>query len=698
MKRSAIETNHLVDEKSPYLRQHAHNPVDWYPWGKEAFLKAKEEDRPIFLSIGYSTCHWCHVMAGESFEDPEVARLINEGFVAVKVDREERPDVDAVYMQVCLALTGRGGWPLTIVMTPEKLPFFAATYLPKETRLGVTGLLDLLPKIHGLWNTRRDDLAGSAKEIAGNLSAALGSRQRGTAGLRLVRQAYEEMKRRYDPLYGGFDRFPKFPSPHMIVFLIRYWKWSGEPAALAMAEETLRQIRNGGVFDQIGSGVHRYATDRKWLVPHFEKMLYDQAMLSLAFTEAHVATGDAFYLDAAEEIFAYVRRDLASPEGAFYAAEDADSEGVEGKFYLWTPGEVRSAVGVEDAALFLEAYGIGRPDTFREDEGGQILRLVVSPSSLSRTTGLAGDEIERRLESARKKLFSVRNNRIRPNRDEKILLDWNALMIASLARAGRLSGEKKHVTAGTDAARFLLGHLRGPDGKLLHRYMDGEAAVSGMLADYAALAWALAELYQASFDPAILDAACGLADEMIARFEDTDGGGFYTVPEDAEQLIFRQKEIYDGASPSGNSLALMAFVTLFHLTGAVRYERAATFCFEAFAGEVGKNPSAHAWYMTALLAASTTSYDLVIAGEADDPATGEFFDALGAAYLPNLTVVLKDRRSADTLEKIAPHTAALSEQDGKAAAYLCRGAACDRPVTDPEDLKKLLEEDLTSGE
>jgi len=358
MEGSATGTNRLIREKSPYLRQHAHNPVDWHPWGDEAFQKAREEDKPVFLSIGYSTCHWCHVMAEESFEDPRVARLINEGFVAVKVDREERPDIDAVYMQVCLALTGRGGWPLTIVMTPEKLPFFAATYIPKETRLGVTGLLDLLPKIRTLWKTRRDDLIGSAREITDDLSVAADSRQRGKAGLHLVRQAYEEMKRRYDPLYGGFDRSPKFPSPHMIIFLIRYWQWTGELEALVMAEQTLRQVRIGGVFDQIGFGVHRYATDRKWLVPHFEKMLYDQAMLSLAFTEAHAATGDAFYLSAADEIFAYVLRNLVSPEGAFYTAEDADSEGVEGKFYLWTPEEVRSAVGVEDAALFLEAYGI----------------------------------------------------------------------------------------------------------------------------------------------------------------------------------------------------------------------------------------------------------------------------------------------------------------------------------------------------
>lgn len=676
--------NRLVGEKSPYLRQHAHNPVDWYPWGEEAFKKARDEDKPVFLSIGYSTCHWCHVMAEESFEDAGVAEVLNEGFVAVKVDREERPDIDAVYMQVCLALTGRGGWPLTIVMTPDRLPFFAATYLPKETRLGVTGLIDILNKIRHLWKTRRDDLVGSAREIVDDLGA--GASLRGKAEPALVREAYAEMKRRYDPSYGGFDRSPKFPSPHMIIFLIRYWHWTGDPMALAMAEQTLREVRGGGIFDQIGFGVHRYATDRKWLVPHFEKMLYDQAMLALAFTEAHMATGDAFYLSAADEIFTYVQRDLASPEGAFYTAEDADSEGVEGKFYLWTAEEVRSAAGGEDAALFIEAYGIA-------EGSGDIPHRAVSPQVLSRTTGIPEDEIRQRLEAVREKLLSVRKGRARPHRDEKILLDWNALMVAALARAGRFSGRTAYVAAAQGAAGVLLDRLRRPDGGLLHRYMDGDAAVFGMLADYAYFVWALTEVYEASFDPEILREACRLADAMIERFGDPSGGGFYTVSADGEQLILRQKEIYDGALPSGNSMALFALVTLFRLTGLSRYWEAAASSFDAFAGDAGRNPSAHAWYMAALLAASTRSDELVIAGEGDDPATRKMLDRVASSYRPNLTVLLKDRRSADVLAEVAPHTALMSAQGGKATAYLCRGTSCEQPVTSPEDLDKIIGDD-----
>jgi uncharacterized protein YyaL (SSP411 family) len=679
---SETGTNRLVREKSPYLRQHAHNPVDWYPWGEEAFKKARDENKPIFLSIGYSTCHWCHVMAEESFEDAGVAEVLNEGFVAVKVDREERPDIDAVYMQVCLALTGRGGWPLTIVMTPERLPFFAATYLPRETRLGVTGLIDVLKKIRHLWDTRRDDLVGSAQEIVDDLGA--GAARRGKAGPELVRQAYAEMKRRYDPSYGGFDRSPKFPSPHMIIFLIRYWHWTGDAGALAMAEQTLREVRGGGIFDQIGFGVHRYATDRKWLVPHFEKMLYDQAMLALAFTEAHMATGDAFYLSAADEIFAYVLRDLASPEGAFYTAEDADSEGAEGKFYLWTPEEVRAAAG-EDTALFIEAYGLG-------GGSGAIAHRAVSPQALSRTAGRSEDEIRRRLEAVREKLLSVRSGRTRPHRDEKILLDWNALMVAALARAGRFSGNGEYVAAAREAARLLLGRLRRSDGRLLHRYMEGDAAVPGMLTDYAYFVWALAEVYQASFDPETLREACSLADAMIERFWDPEGGGFYTVPDDGERLILRQKEIYDGALPSGNSMALFALVMLSRLTGVRRYSDAALSSFDSFAGDVGRNPSAHAWYMAALLAASTRSCELVIAGEGDDPATRQMLDLAGALYRPNLTVLLKDQKSADILAEVAPHTVPLSRQGGRATAYLCRENACEQPVISPQDLEKILRE------
>ncbi|TAJ44297.1 thioredoxin domain-containing protein [Methanofollis fontis] len=675
-------TNRLIHEKSPYLLQHAHNPVDWYPWGEEAFERARRENKPIFLSIGYSTCHWCHVMARESFEDPEVAALINRTFVPVKVDREERPDIDAVYMRICLALTGSGGWPLTIIMTPDHHPFFAATYVPKRSGFGMKGLLQVIPEVGDLWASQKEELTATARDITNRLRSVSAGGGAPADEEVLIRRTLSEMERRYDPEYGGFDRTPKFPSPHMLLFLLRYHGLTGDAGALEMAEQTLRRIRTGGIFDQVGYGVHRYATDREWRTPHFEKMLYDQALLACAYTEAHAATGDHLYRRCAEEIIEYVLRDLASPDGAFYTAEDAESEGIEGRFYLWDADEVRTIAGTEEGDLYAMAYSLSGGGRDEPRAGANIpFRSGTTPE---------GGDIAERLEATRQKLFSVRENRVRPHRDEKVLLDWNALMVVALARAARIFSKDEYSEAANRAVRFILSSLRHGDGRLLHRYADGEAAINGMLADHAALVWALAELYQTDFNPDHLQNAVRYADEILERFADPQGGGFYTVAADGEELILREKDLYDGAMPSANSVAVHALLILARLTGSVRYRQAAHEALRVFSDEAGEHPSAYAWLMTALLEERHPTCDLVVAGRSGDRVTEDLIAAFRSLYLPGATVLLKSPESAGRLDTLAPHTAAIEVPAKGGSACLCHGSACELPVSDPADLLRLL--------
>lgn len=684
--------NHLIEEKSPYLLQHAYNPVDWYPWGEEAFEHARREHKPIFLSIGYSTCHWCHVMAEESFEDPEVAHLLNETFVMIKVDREERPDIDAVYMEACLSLTGTGGWPLNVILTPEKLPFYAATYIPKESRFGMTGIFELVPRIRRLWADQQKDVAASADEIRDRLIRAQTARKTGTEpGIDLIHRAYRELIRRYDQTNAGFDHAPKFPVPHTLQFLIRYWSETGEERALDMAEESLRAIRGGGIFDQLGYGVHRYTTDAEWVVPHFEKMLYDQAFLALACTEAYQATKEEFYQETADEIFEYVLRDLQSPDGAFYTAEDADSEGIEGKFYLWTAEDVGEHLDPTDADLFVRAYGIGHAlKSEGPVPGVNILHHRIPVADLTEEFAMSEKEVRTHLEDARKILFSARASRPRPPVDDKVLLDWNAFMVAALARGGRVFGEERYVGAAENAMGFLLGRMRDKDGDLFHRYRDGETAVPGMLTDYAAMAWALTALYSATFEGAYLREAKRLADCMIDLFWDEEEGGFYTSRKGGEELIFRKKEGYDGAVPSGNSLALTALLTLYRLTGTARYAQVASSGFNAFSTMASERPSSYTGYMDALLSALSHSYEVVIAGERDDPRTVHFLDVLKEYYLPYTSVVLRDSHNRGVLDEVAPYTREMDLDEGKPVTYLCRGSACEQPVATPSTLREVI--------
>jgi len=596
--------NRLVKEKSPYLLQHAHNPVDWYPWSDEAFNKAVKEDKPIFLSIGYSTCHWCHVMERESFEDEEVAQLLNDTFVCVKVDREERPDIDNIYMTVCSMMTGGGGWPLTIIMTPDRKPFFAGTYFAKQTQFGRPGMLDLIPKLHDIWRNRRNEVLQSTEKILEILQQQYLSSQGPDLDHDTLHRAFRELVKRYDDVKGGFSRAPKFPTPHNLTFLLRYWKMTGNEQALAMVEHTLTAMRLGGMFDQLGYGFHRYSTDEKWLLPHFEKMLYDQALLSIAYLEAYQVTGNPLFKQTSDEVFSYVLRDMTAPAGGFYSAEDADSEGVEGKFYVWNHHELKQILTPDEFEFIRDLYNV-RPEGNFHDEatgartGENILYLNKNLVSLAADSVLNLEDFLSKHENIRKKLFSVREKRIHPYKDDKILTDWNGLMIAALAHGGRILDNKNYIEAAETAVRFILTNLYQED-RLKHRYRDGGTAVDGMLCDYTYLVWGLLELYFAGFKTEFLEQAVLLNKRAIDLFWDEKDGGFFLTPADGESLLVRPKEIYDGALPSGNSLALYNLLRLERITGNPDLGSKAKHLIRGFSDNLREVPSGYTQFLSSL--------------------------------------------------------------------------------------------------
>jgi uncharacterized protein YyaL (SSP411 family) len=688
--------NRLIHEKSPYLLQHAENPVDWYAWGEEAFARAHKENKPIFLSIGYSTCHWCHVMAHESFEDPAVAKLMNEAFVCIKVDREERPDLDNIYMRVCQMLTGSGGWPLTIFMTPDKEPFFAATYIARETRFGRAGMLDLIPQINRIWAQRKHEVLSSA----GKITAALKETEQLTPGGELskdtLQQAFDELSQRFDENRGGFSRAPKFPAPHNLLFLLRYWYHTGSDRALHMVEKTLQEMRCGGIYDHIGFGFHRYATDPEWLVPHFEKMLYDQALLIMTYADAFQATHKRLYEQTVHEITTYVLRSMTAANGGFYSGEDADSEGQEGKFYVWTEAEIRQALRPDEAALILKTFNITQAGNFldeatRQHTGANIFHLNGTFCEVARHVKLSEHELQVRFETIRQKLFSVREQRVHPHKDDKILTDWNGLMIAALARAAQVFAVPAYAEAAQRAVSFILKTLRTPDGRLLHRFRDGEAAVAGMVDDYAFFIWGLIELYEATFDVAYLQTALELQQDMLKHFWNEPAGGFYFTADDAEQLLLRQKEIYDGAIPSGNAVAMLNLLRLSRITAQQDFEHKALSIARAFSGSVQQLPSAYTQLMVALDFAVNPSSEVVIAGKTHAPDTEGLINAVRKAFVPNKVLLLRPTdQKAPAITAIAPYTKELKELDGKAAAYVCRNYTCSLPTTSAEKMLELL--------
>jgi uncharacterized protein len=690
-------SNRLINEKSPYLLQHAHNPVDWFPWCDEAFEKSKKENKPVFLSIGYSTCHWCHVMEKESFEDPEVAQLMNEAFVSIKVDREERSDLDHVYMTVCQMMTGSGGWPLTIVMTPEKRPFFAATYVPKGSRFGRTGMMELVPRIRDIWRTRQREVLESAE----NITAAIQGIEREAPGEDLDRSvldlAYTDLAKRFDATYGGFSGAPKFPTPHNFFFMLRYWKRTGDSKALMMVEKTLQEMRHGGIYDQVGFGFHRYSTDREWLVPHFEKMLYDQAMLAMTYIDTFQATGKETYGSTAKEIFAYVLRDMRSPEDAFYSAEDADSEGVEGKFYVWNEEEIRQHLDKDEADLVIRVFNVQKNGNFREEatgknRGANILYLGKSISEIAADLKIPMAELEKKIDSARSKLFEVRERRIHPHKDDKILTDWNGLMIAALAQGAQIFEDKTYEDAARGAAQFVMKAMRDPDGRFLHRYRQGEAAIAAKLDDYAFFIWGLIELYEATFDAQYLKWALELNADMVEHFWDHLGGGLFFTPDDGEKLIVRKKEVYDGALPSGNAIAMYDLLRLARFTGQADLDHKASQISKAFSHQITQFPSGYTQFLSSVDFGLGPSYEVIIVGASESVGTRDMLRALKSHFIPNKVLIFKPSDGKPSaIVDVAPFTKNHAPVDGKATAYVCRNTACDMPTTDTQEVLKILE-------
>ncbi len=685
--------NRLIFEKSPYLLQHAANPVDWHPWGEEAFQKAGQEDKPVFLSIGYATCHWCHVMEKESFEHKQAADLINEHFIPIKVDREERPDIDQVYMAVCQAVTGTGGWPLTVILTPDKKPFFVGTYFPRESRFGRTGLMELIPRIGELWHEKREELLESAEKITAHLKESNQNLQ-GELDPKVIHQAFDQLRSRYDPNQGGFGKAPKFPSPHNLLFLTRYWKETGDPEALEMVENTLRKMRLGGIFDHIGFGFHRYSTDAAWRLPHFEKMLYDQALLAMAYTEGFLATGKAEFAQVVREVLSYALRDMTAPGGAFYSAEDADSEGEEGLFYLWKKDEFRENLGPEAAQLFSSIFNLREEGNYKDEATGDLTgrNLMYLNAPLEEMAGevnIQPDELVRLWDEVRPHLFQIREQRVHPLKDDKILTDWNGLMIAALAKAGAALGEAVFIQAASKAADFIWTHLRSEDGRLLKRYRDGEAGLSAHLDDYAFLIWGLFELYQADFQTGHLEKAQALTEIMINDFWDEENGGFFFTAKGQSDLIHRNKEIYDGAIPSGNSTAYMDLIRLGRTLLRTDYEEKAHSIGKAFSAQVNQVPIGHTQLMAGLLMAESPPCEVVISGDPDSPDTKEMIQSLRELYLPNMILILRPVDPDQVLFELVPVLREQVALEGRATAYVCTNYQCSAPTSDIDEMLKL---------
>ena len=693
-KQTTIKGNRLAQEKSPYLLQHANNPVDWYPWGEEAFAKAKALDRPVFLSIGYSTCHWCHVMEHESFEDEEVANLMNQHFISIKVDREERPEIDHVYMSVCRAMTGRGGWPLTIIMTPDKEPFFSGTYFPKNSRGNRPGMMQLIPSIAKNWQQDRENLFGNISKIMDYLKRTNTKSMGDFPDESVLKDGFSQFLKRYDHEYGGFGKAPKFPSPQDFIFLLKYYHKTKDESALIMVENSLKHMRRGGIWDHIGFGFHRYSTDREWLTPHFEKMLYDQAMLSLAYLETYQITGNEFYAEIARDIFTYVLRDMTSPGGGFYSAEDADSEGEEGLFYLWTVDEVNHILGIEDGKRFITAYNMTEKGNFRDEatrqfNGKNIIHQKGNLKDLSRNLKISEKELRKFIQSCRTKLMKERKKRIHPLKDDKILTDWNGLMIAALSKGASVLKEPTYLKSAEKAADFVVKNLRDSKGKLLKRYRNGDAGLDGHLDDYAFMIWGLLNLYEAGFDTKQLNRAIELSEIMEKDFNDNERGGFFLGSDQSEKLIIRAKTGYDGAIPSGNSIAVLIFNRLYRMTGNLRWANLSEKTLRSFSKDLKQMPSGYTAMILGFMYDAYGSKEIVVVGNGRHEETQLLLEELQSLYIPQKIMLFKDtNKKRDPLTKIASWTENHSAQNNKPTIYICEDFACRLPTT---DLKKAIE-------
>jgi uncharacterized protein len=675
-------TNRLAREKSPYLLQHARNPVDWFAWNEEAFEKARRENKPIFLSIGYSTCHWCHVMERESFENEAVAAFLNQHFVSIKVDREERPDVDKIYMTFVQATTGSGGWPMTVFLTADLKPFFGGTYFPPDNRHGRPGFLQLLQHIHQLWETRRNDLVDSAVDAHAKLEQMAAADEPSGASLTAenLRNAGLQLQRMFDPRHGGFGNAPKFPQPSQPQFLLRYAKRFNDREAVRMVLQTCERMAAGGIHDQLGGGFARYSVDAEWLVPHFEKMLYDNAQLAQLYLDAFLVSGEARHADVARDILDYVLRDMTHPDGGFYSAEDADSEGHEGKFYCWTRAELEKLLAPPEFNVAVRYFGITEPGNFTDHShpqplAGQNVLSIVAPDMP------AADKIL--LASAKNKMLEVRAQRVRPHLDDKILASWNGLMLGAFARAYAVLGDEKYRAAAEKNVEFIQAKLWDNAKKtLFHRWRDGARDNVELLEGYAFMLSGVIECYEATLDPQHLDFAITLAEAMLAKFFDRDNGGFWQSLA-ARDLIMRVKENYDGAEPSGNSVATLALLRLGAIAGRREFTEAAGKTLGLFAARLQQAPQAVPYMLMALDFSLQDPRRAVIAGEAGSSRAGELLGAIHSIYQPN-KVVLGNHGAVEEFARTLP------ARNG-AVVYLCTGNACQPPTSEPAEVKKLLD-------
>jgi hypothetical protein len=658
--------------------------VDWYPWSQEALDKAKAENKPIFVSIGYASCHWCHVMEKECFEDAEVAQLLNDSFVCMKVDREERPDLDAAYMAICQAMGRNCGWPLNVMLTPKLNPFFAASYIPKYSRPGIIGMVELVPEVMTAWRSRPRELEIVGADMKSRIEAMEKRTPENPVGKEVLAEAYEQLLRIYDDENGGFGSAPKFPRSHILMFLLRYWKRSGDKTVLEMVEKTLNQMRRGGIYDQLGFGFHRYSTDAHWLVPHFEKMLYDQAMMALAYLEAFQATGASRYGMAAREVLDYVLRDLASPEGGFFSGQDADTEGEEGKYYVWTMEEVVAVLPPADADLAVHIYGLKTEGNFQDEtgkpSGKNILHFDENLGDLAPYKGLTLEELISRVHGIRDALFEERKKRAAPAVDAKVLTDWNGFVVAALARAGQVLGEMRYLNAAKQTVEFFLNKMRDENGMLFHRYAKGERAVEGFLDDYAFLAFGLIEVYEACFEDRYLQAASELTEAMVTRFWDAKTGGFFFTQKDPAASMPRIKQVYDGSIPSGNSVSLHDLLWLSRLTMNPNYEDLAARLVMAFSNEVNGMPEAYTWLLSGVDFFVGPSLSAFVVGDLQKKDMQDLVTALRKPYLPNMVASLKaPDKTGIGYEKI----------EGKATAYVCQDRMCLPPTN---SIQKMLEQ------
>jgi len=681
--------NRLIKEKSPYLLQHAYNPIDWYPWGEEAFTKASNESKLIFLSIGYSSCHWCHVMEKESFEDFEVASYLNENYVAIKVDREERPDVDRVYMAVCQALMKSGGWPLNLILTPDKKPVFVSTYLPKKGKWGRPGLIDVLIKYNDLWQNNREVLISQSEEL---INAVFVETTNGMNELdsKVLSDAFNALSKLFDPMFGGFSKAPKFPSPHILLFLLRYWKQTGNKNALMMVDKTLDAMHRGGIYDHIGFGFCRYSTDEKWFNPHFEKMLCDNALLAYSYIEGFLATGKKRYERIAREIFTYIERELLSPEGGFYCSEDADSNGKEGDYYLWSEREVMHVLGDELGSLFCSFYNLKNDDNPNEKNIPNI--ISTTPLKIAEEYGLSESELFKKIEFARQLIFADRERRPKPSKDDKILTSWNGLAIAALSKGAFVLKNRRYEEMAKRAADFVLSKLRRDDGRLLARYREGESAYLGYLDDYAYLIWGLLELYSATLEIKYLREAIDLNNGMFRLFWDENRGGLFFVGNDAEKVLVRLKEANDGALPSGNSVAALNMLKIARLTSNNDLNDKADDIFRAFSDEISKYPWAFSFMLMALQFRYSPVVDIMLIGNRDDETLIQILDKVRSSFIPLFVIAHSSPSEVNEVSKLIPILKNKATIDGKTTVYVCYNNSCQPAINDLQKMNAFLKE------